>query len=198
MPVLGLTKLEAVNEILEVLGERPHPALDSGGASMAAQGERVLDRETRRILTQGFPSNTDYNIELTPAGSGNLITAPANTLWLRGSHRRHRNRFVLRGDAVYDTFEGSTDMGSADPIEFDVVRNLDFEDCPPDLKDLIVADAKVIMQRRIRGDAQLDSQLLQERDRQDITADRDTTRADPRMVRNDQPLLTRPAQQDPR
>jgi len=61
----GLTKLEAVNEILEAVDIWPVAALDPSGTSDATEAERVLDRENVRVQGQGWPENTEENVSMT-------------------------------------------------------------------------------------------------------------------------------------
>lgn len=48
-----MTKLEAINEMLESLGEPAASALDTGGTSIEAEAETIYDREKRRVLGRG-------------------------------------------------------------------------------------------------------------------------------------------------
>lgn len=48
-----MTTLEACNEILESIGEERVTVLDTGGTSDAANAERILDRESRRVQGRG-------------------------------------------------------------------------------------------------------------------------------------------------
>lgn len=60
-----MTKLEAVNEILEGLGEPAASALDTGGTSIEGEAEDFLDRYNRRIQHQGWAWNEEDEITLT-------------------------------------------------------------------------------------------------------------------------------------
>ena len=53
-----MTKLEAVNELLEVIGEYPFAALDTGNTSVASDAETVLDCFNLRIQSKGWHENT--------------------------------------------------------------------------------------------------------------------------------------------
>lgn len=60
-----MTRLEAVNEILQRCGQHPAPGLETGKASRAAQAERVLDRVNRRVQQREWHFNTRRRVTLT-------------------------------------------------------------------------------------------------------------------------------------
>ena len=60
------TTLNAVNEMLESIGEPPASALDTGGTSIVAQAESILDREAHQILERGWWANTDPEVKYEP------------------------------------------------------------------------------------------------------------------------------------
>ena len=55
-----MTTLEAVNEIIEAIGEPRATALDTGGTSDVADAERVLDRESRRVQGERWWHTNPY------------------------------------------------------------------------------------------------------------------------------------------
>ncbi len=59
-----MTKLEAVNEVLEAVGEPPATALDTGGTSIEAEAEAMLDRVDRRTQTIGWAANEQDEVTL--------------------------------------------------------------------------------------------------------------------------------------
>lgn len=73
------TTLEAVNEILEAIGEPPVSALDTGGTSEEAEAETYLDRASERIQRMGWFANTIEDVELTFASVKLTGTISAGT-----------------------------------------------------------------------------------------------------------------------
>lgn len=61
-----MTKLEAVNEMLEWVGQDPVTAITVSGNDETNQCETTLDRENRRIQTEGWYVNTLQDVELSP------------------------------------------------------------------------------------------------------------------------------------
>lgn len=61
-----MTKLDAVQEILRRSGLYVPPALDTDGASAAANAERVLDAEELAVQSRGWHYNTRRKVQLSP------------------------------------------------------------------------------------------------------------------------------------
>ena len=168
MATLGMTKLEAVNEMLEAKGLKRVAALDTGGTSDAGTAEYVLDRIDRRIQEMGWPENTELAQTFTP--SGNAITVASDTLWIRGSYPHTHWRYVLRADGVFDVQANSLTISAA--IVLDRIKKLTFADMAPRTKELIAVAAATIYQRRQRGEMSQDAWLTQEQVLVDLIADR--------------------------
>lgn len=62
----GLTKLQAVNELLAAITEQPATSLDTGGTSIQARAEAKLDKIDREVQEKGWHCNTD-TIILSPS-----------------------------------------------------------------------------------------------------------------------------------
>ena len=60
-----MTKLDAVNEVLEAIGEQAALELDTGGTSDVSEAETHLDRATKKILRRGWASNRELNLTIT-------------------------------------------------------------------------------------------------------------------------------------
>jgi hypothetical protein len=74
-----MTKLEAVNEILEALGEPPVNALDTGGDSIVAEAESTLDSEGRRVQNRGWYINTEQRRTLYRADTNLTVSGVSGT-----------------------------------------------------------------------------------------------------------------------
>lgn len=78
MAVIGITELEAINAILRGAGKRTVDTAPSGSDTDDAQdAQDVLNDVSRRMQTVGWPENTEYGVEYTPAGAGTGGTAIA-------------------------------------------------------------------------------------------------------------------------
>jgi hypothetical protein len=60
-----MTTLEAVNEVLESVGEQPSLELDTGGTSDVAEAETHLDRARKKILRRGWACNREIQLLVT-------------------------------------------------------------------------------------------------------------------------------------
>lgn len=144
MATLGLTKLQAVNRILRAASLRPVTALDTGGTSEAADAEDLLDEVDVELQSKGWPENTVRAQSHTAADVGGgvyKITVASDTLDIRPVGADAHRTLVLNGDIVFDANQNTEDFGSAVVIYFDRVKELDFIDCSPKLKNLIAAEA---------------------------------------------------------
>lgn len=170
MATLGMTKLEAVNEMLEAKGLKRVAALDTGGTSDAGTAEYVLDRIDRRIQEMGWPENTELAQSFTAAA--NAITVASDTLWIRGAFPHTHWRYVLRADGVFDVQANSLTITTGVVIVLDRIKKLTFADMAPRTKELIAVAAATIFQRRQRGEMSQDAWLTQEQVLVDLIADR--------------------------
>lgn len=116
---MPLTTLDAVNEILEALGESPFTSLP-GTNSIADEASNMLTRERKRILKQGFAFNTNLRkaIELTPAdteiaGAGSISgtfqygeTVTGGTSSATGTYRGQDGTLVYI-DTLTGTFQAA-------------------------------------------------------------------------------------------
>ena len=201
----GMTLVGGINEIVETIGEFPmvdpgdgsaDPA--AGGTSIYSRARDVLERETKRALSEGWPENTElgkkFTINAVDAGTNEgeiAVTADLDdVLEIQGSGPdRHRN-LVLRTTGgvlkVYDADLKSYNLAIRDgaswrtDIFLDVTLNIAFPEITPLLQDYIVAKAKMTFQRRLQGNPAVDQALQQEF----IMASRAVGRNDPHLDQN--------------
>lgn len=153
-----MTKLEAVNELLEAIKEWPVSTLDTGGTSTAAIAESTLDRELKRVLSYGWHENTDLT-ELTPDGS-NEITLPSGTLSIRTTNGDYNKDLAIVDSKLYDRVNETSEF--TETITLAVVVSKDLADLSVELSELVVKTAAVIFQRRLVGGKEQDAYLRQE------------------------------------
>lgn len=168
---VGTTKLNAVIEMLAAIDIKTVTALDTGGASDAADAERFLDFETLRIQMQGFEDNTDLCRAFTANGSGQ-IEAAANWLVVMGAGPHAYRNLTIRTGYVWDADQHTTTITTASAtVYLNVIYKLDWADCSPRLKNAILASAIQKFQRRMKGDPQTDLQLQGENTMAQLLAD---------------------------
>jgi hypothetical protein len=184
MAVCGLSKLEAVNEMLESNNQARMGALESSGAwpaltygtGIASKAEYILDRMSRRIQTMGWPDNTDYFTTVTPIAVAFTVTLANTVLWVRGSGSSQARNLTMRGTGgatyLWDMDNRTSNFGTQTPIMVDQVLWLDFDNMQPRTKDIVVAAAATVFQRRTRGSPDMDAYLKEEAMIADLVADR--------------------------
>lgn len=195
MAELGITKLEAINEMLAAVEELPVSTLDTGGASIAAMAERHLDRETQRVQMEGYADNTDLCRGVVANGSGQIV---AESTWLavQGAGPDAYRNLTLRAGNVW-SLDNHTDTitTSGGTVYLNIVRQLEWADMSPRLKNAVLARSIRIFQRRQKGDPQADLMLAEESAMAAVVADRPS----PRKGYADEPIqkfpLMRPPQQ---
>jgi len=193
MAVLGLSKLEAVNAMLESVGQARFSALDSSGswptktytASIQSTAEYILDRASRMVQGRGWKFNTKKCKSYT-IGAG-VLTFGTNVLAATPAGPNQFRNWAILGDGAYD-LESDTATFAAGTYFFDIVTLHDFELCPPDVKDLILNEAMQILQRRYKGDGDSDKMIAEERSKAEIRAERPKV-ADQQAPMNQSPLL---------
>lgn len=173
MAYFGLSKLEAVNLILETNQIKRVSALDSSGSwpsksygvSDAGHAEWILDVIGRRRMIAGTANNVirkSYTL-----GAPGAITLDANTMKIKPIGLIEKEHHTIRDDKVYDSWNGTTTL-AAGTYTYEQTMAVDFESLEPAFKEAIVDEAKQYYQRRTRGDQLQDA--FNENDRQKTDA----------------------------
>jgi hypothetical protein len=184
MASLGMSKLQAVNELLEAINELPVAALDSTGtwpalsygSSEAGRAEMLLDRESQRFQSRGWPDNTDlckfFALNAATNTKLDLSASPYAALsyiHVRAAGPQHwldvslRNGLVWNNQLHTDVLTGvAVTVSGSVGVYLDAVRYIDFAELSPRLKDAIIAHSKVVYQRRTRQSPLQDGFLSQE------------------------------------
>ena len=186
MAYFGLSLIEAINEVLESVGEPPwgqtdHPSEAGDSTSIARRAEDFLNRETLRVQSLGWPENTIVSLKLTTDGTDTTTIYLQDAkhekgfdiLALKGAGTDSHRNYGMRGFKLWDADNGTDTFTTATEVFLTVAKTVadpstatfwpdNFESCSPQLKDLVVANTKVIFQRRIQGSAQSDGALQHE------------------------------------
>jgi hypothetical protein len=148
----NITKLEAVNAMLDAIGEDPVNQLGSG-LSDAELALRKLNEISRDIQAVGWEFNTEFSTTLTPDING-YITLATNVLKFDSVDADATRRIVQRGSRLYD-LDNKTFIFSSS-IKADVVYEYDFEELPYTLRAYVLARAGRIFQESAMGSVALD------------------------------------------
>ncbi len=194
----GMNIIDAINEIVETVGEFPMAdnadsnAPSGSGTSIYHRARKFLDRESKRVQSQGWPENT-ANGQARVADSSGHVDMTTGTgsngtyLSIRGAGPDAHRDLSLRVDTtdsnklkVYDnnkgTFAVTTNAGTIFIDEVEAIgastASWGFSNLSPQLQDVVVDAAKVRFQRRIQGNLDMDTALQHERMASDHVAPR--------------------------
>jgi hypothetical protein len=172
MAALAMTELQAINAVLQAIGhERLTSAPSETDPSDGGSALYQLNRSRELVLAQGWRDNVDVCRPLTPAGSPLKVTLDSDVLAVRSSGPDHYRNFAIRNGFLWDLDRHSDEYPSSTVIYCDIVRMQTWDFLAPRLKHLVVEHAKLVHQRRKRGDTSTDQQLLQELVQTSATAD---------------------------
>ena len=172
----GFTFVEAINEVVETIGEfpmsgvvKPSDLSPSDTTSIYARAEEFIDRYNKRVQSQGFPENTVFGKAYTPNGSdNNNVDLLPTVLRLQSSGPSEHRTLTIRVDQadsatpkIFDARLNSFNLGT-ETVFVDQVELLAFGNLTPHLQDIVIGLAKVAFQRRMQGNLNMDTALMQE------------------------------------
>jgi hypothetical protein len=147
--------LEAVNVLLENIGEAPVETLENEQVAEARIAERTLLEFHKEGQSRGWAWNTESGYPFSKDVTTNTITVPANVVRWSPDPYQWAGRFQLRGQKVYDR-EKRTSILSSDVTQVlaDVVFLLPWDDCPePFNRWITIRSARVFSDRVLSSDA---------------------------------------------
>jgi len=136
MNMTPMTELEAVNTMLQVIGEQPVNSLTTSGLTEATLARQTLHRVSRQVQNMGLHCNTEEEYPLAPLESGE-VHVPSNTLSMDPTDTSLD--YILRGTRVYDRENHTYIFDSS--IDVDIKFFLEFEELPQVVRDYIVIRA---------------------------------------------------------
>ena len=151
-----MTELDAVNEMLSMVGEAPVNDVATTQLSEALLAKRVLENVSRATQAEGLNCNTVTNYQLNLDGN-NKLPVPSNALSVDPVDRTldlivHKG-FLYKKDGLTNKFDKD--------IKCKVVFLMDFVDLPEHVRQYIAIRAARVFQKRVVGSADLHS-LTQE------------------------------------
>ena len=154
MTITRTTYLEAVNLVLRMMGEAPVDSLD-GQFGLAQQAADSLLTVSRKLQSEAWSFNTDYQRTLLRDAISNQINLPANALRVEVNPYDYSSLdIVQRGDKLYDRKGGTYTF--AQDITADVTYGLDWEELPEHARRYIAVTAGRELQQSTIGSRDLD------------------------------------------
>jgi hypothetical protein len=123
------TELDAVNQMLGMIGELPVDTIEDSGVSEAGIALTTLRSHSKAVQYRGLHCNTEENFPL-PLNSDGTITVPTNATVL--SCTDGSLDVTQRGTKLYDRYAHSYTF--VNTVYVDIVMLLDFEDLPEDAR----------------------------------------------------------------
>lgn len=139
--VTPTSKVEAVNAMLDNIGERPVTSLEGSGRLDVSRAESVLDRTIKKLLKRGWWFNTEEEISLVPDGTG-TYNVPDHILDVEITEGPDDANFVVRGSVLYDT-KSQADDGFTETLTVTYIVSMDFEELPAPARDYVTSRAAV-------------------------------------------------------
>lgn len=160
-----MTELEAVNDMLSLIGESPVASLsEASGVADAQIALQLLRRESRAVQQSGWDWNTETEYRLAPNNDGEIILPP-NTIKVDASDPQHD--YIFRDGKLWDRTNKTFKINKA--VYLDIVFVLPFNELPNTARRYISLLAGRKFENRMQGDSE--SNQINERDVMEARAD---------------------------
>lgn len=130
---MGLSKLQAVNIVLDAIGETPVSSLSSGLPDAEA-AEAKIDEISKSAQAKGWHQNTDYKLKLTPDINKNIVIPDTYLRVDTTSTNRGTNVTVRKNGTSNMLYDIKEQVFTFDNYLWcDVVHHLDYGDLSVEL-----------------------------------------------------------------
>jgi hypothetical protein len=149
------TQLQAINQMLNGIGQAPVVSLDVANPEIAIALD-VLEQVNREVQGEGWHFNTEVGYPFMADNSGNIYV-PANVLQLSDNKYANNQKYqtVLRDGKLYDKVNHTYTFTAGSTVKCDVVWKFDFEDLPQCFKDYIAQRATRVFAGRVLGSQEM-------------------------------------------
>jgi hypothetical protein len=181
MTMTRTTFLEAVNRVLQMMGEAPVNSLN-GQLGLAQQAQDILRDISRKVQSEGWSFNTDYERTLS-RNQDDEIAVGVNVSHVEVDMYLFPSLDVVqRGDRLYDR-RGNTYAFDQD-LTANVTYILEWEELPEHARQFIVAKGGRMLQEAILGDANLSQvNMAAEMEAKSLFLEEETRVSDHNMLR---------------
>jgi hypothetical protein len=155
MALTPMTELDAVNAMLETIGQPPVSTLSGALALETSIAVDVLNSISREVQNVGWYFNTAYDVSF-PLDNNNQ--APVSSDALDVTITSHNN-IIQRGTYLFDLEEQTNvlDPSTQGNIKGTTVNFLAFTDIPQAARSYITIKAARLFQKKVMGSADLDN-----------------------------------------
>jgi hypothetical protein len=174
--------LEAVNRVLQMMGEAPVNSLN-GQYGLALQAQDSLNDVSRKLQSEGWSFNTDREKLLQRNASTNEIAVGSNiSRVVIDAYRYPALDIVQRGGKLYDRFNNTYVFD--EDLYVDVTIILEWEELPEHARQYITIKAGRQLQEAILGSVDLTKiNLTAEMEAKALFLDEETVVSDHSMLR---------------
>ena len=155
MALLNITRLEAINRVLNAVGETPVNTIDTSESVEVAIINDMIDYTSRNLQSVGYDFNTIDALILTPDVRDNRIVYPDNLIYVESADIVVAKRGIYLYNVTDRTYEFTA------PVTLEAIEALDFEDLPHHFKIYVEAKVSKEYQERYLGDNVLAEELSQ-------------------------------------
>lgn len=128
LPPSVSNRLDAINVLLQAIGESPVNSVDTAEAVDVASASQCLDEFDRAVQSRGWPWNREYNVPLSPTSDG-TIPLPSNCLsMVRAYPPGPTDIIVERARQLYNKTKRSYTFAA--DVYVDMILRLDWEELP--------------------------------------------------------------------
>lgn len=135
-----MTKLDAVNRVLVAVGRDRVKALDTDGASPAAEAERCLDQCELDVQALGWHYNTRNDVELTPDANDH-IAVPTGVITIDTDTDDQGTNVTVLGDGLFNLDDNTDEFDSTLKVAYTL--RYSFHCIPQLIQEYIVACTSV-------------------------------------------------------
>lgn len=157
MLITPMTELDAINEMLGMIGEGPVNSLDDSGILEVGIAKRTFNEVNRAVQAKGLWCNSEDNVKLVPDEDG-TIPLPINTMSFIPKYLYPR--VSLRGNRLYNLETHSYTFDA--PVEGRLVLLLPFEELSQATRQYITMRAARLFQKEVLGSDTLDKSSVEE------------------------------------
>mgnify|MGYP003675471335 CR=1 FL=1 len=148
MSLTPTSELEAVNTMLNTIGEAPVNTLVNMTSVDALAALSVLQSVNRGVQVEGWFFNTEYDYPLVPDIDNNL-PLPTNLMSVDSSEVSTKHDLVQRGSRAYDRKNHTYTF--TETVKCNLILLLAFEEIPEAARNYITLRAPRILQDRLLG-----------------------------------------------
>ena len=148
MSLTPTTELEAVNTMLNTIGEAPVNTLVNMTSVDALAALSVLQNVNRGVQVEGWFFNSEYDYPLVPDLDGNL-PLPTNLMSVDSTNESSSYDLIQRGSRAYDRKNHTYTF--TETVKCDLILLLAFEEIPEAARNYITLRASRILQDRLLG-----------------------------------------------